>query len=51
MDGEEVTGKYSMQESDWQLAAVIDNSADLKVMHLKKARRDAGGCGCVQTGD
>lgn len=32
-------------------AAVIDNSADLNVMHLKKARRDAGGCGCVQTGD
>ena len=26
-------------------------SADLKVMHLKKARRAAGGCGCVQTGD
>ena len=43
MDGEEVTGKYSMQESD--------NSADFKVMHLKKARRVAGRCGCVQTGD
>ena len=49
MDGEEVTGKYSMSRTG--SAAVIDNSADLKVMHLKKARRDAGGCGCVQTGD